>query len=179
MAELAEMHGKTAIIPGMEPTGHYWFALGKFLQYNGRMVLKAAPMPEDIRKLGLEDVNRIWRDAKVRGVGIKRAKTLVSAAEHSVGSGTYRIEEPAGDMDAYTTRLERLLQSTEGKLKGIPYIDKLMAIKGIGLVTVSGFIAEVGNIGCFENLKQLQKLAGYAIVANDSGKHNGKSRINY
>ena len=54
-----------------------------------------------------------------------------------------------------------------------------MAIKGIGLVTVSGFISEGGDIGRFDNPKQLQKLAGYAIVANDSGKHNGESRISY
>ena len=58
-------------------------------------------------------------------------------------------------------------------------MDKLMAIKGIGLATASGFIAEVGDIGRFDNPKQLQKLAGYAIVANDSGKHNGESRISY
>ena len=50
------------------------------------MVLKVAPLPEDIRKLGVEGVNQIWRDAKLRGAGMKRAKTLVSAAEHSVGS---------------------------------------------------------------------------------------------
>lgn len=68
---------------------------------------------------------------------------------------------------------------TEEKLKDIPYVDKLMEIKEIGLVTVGGFIAEVGDIGRFENPKQLQKLAGYAIVANDSGKHNGESRISY
>ena len=82
-------------------------------------------------------------------------------------------------MDIYAARLEELLRNIEEKLKEIPYIDKLMAIKGIGLVTVSGFIAEVGDIGRFDNPKQLQKLAGYAIVANDSGKHNGESRISY
>lgn len=54
-----------------------------------------------------------------------------------------------------------------------------MGIRGIGLATVSGFIAEVGDIGRFDNPKQLQKLAGYAIVSNDSGKHNGESRISY
>ena len=54
-----------------------------------------------------------------------------------------------------------------------------MGIKGIGLVIISGFIAEVGDIGRFDNPKQLQKLAGYAIVSNDSGKHNGESRISY
>ena len=55
----------------------------------------------------------------------------------------------------------------------------MMNIKGIGMVTVSGFIAEVGDIGRFDNPKQLQKLAGYAIVEDDSGKHNGESRISY
>jgi len=284
MEEIAEKHGKTAVIPGMEPTGHYWFALGKFLQDNGmkpvhvnphhvkkskelddnnpnkndrkdpktiaalvnegrfsypyiptgtyaeirslsnlrfqtqeeitriknriarwfaiyfpeykdvygdvkavsgRMVLKVAALPEDIRKLGAEGINQIWRDAKLRGAGMKRAETLVSAAEHSVGSkeapeaARIEIRSLLEDMDVYASRLECLLQKIEEKMKEIPYIDKLLAIKGIGLVTVSGFVAEVGDISRFDNPKQLQKLAGYAIVANDSGKHTGESRISY
>ena len=28
MEDMAEKHGKTAVIPGMEPTDHYWFAWG-------------------------------------------------------------------------------------------------------------------------------------------------------
>ncbi|EGB92534.1 ISChy2, transposase [Clostridium sp. D5] len=28
-------YGKDVVIPDMEPTGHYWFTLGKFLQDNG------------------------------------------------------------------------------------------------------------------------------------------------
>lgn len=284
MEEIAEKHGKTDVIPGMEPTGHYWFALGKYLQdigmrpvhvnphhvkkskelddnnpnkndrkdpktiaalvnegrfsypyiptgiyaevrnlsnlrfqtqeeitriknriarwfaiyfpeykgvyrdmkaISGRMVLKVASLPEDIRKLGVEGVNRIWRDAKLRGAGLKRAKTLVTAAEHSVGSreapeaARMEIRNLLSDLDVYTSRMEELLQIMEEKLAEIPYVDKLMEIKGIGLVTVSGFIAEVGDIGRFDNPKQLQKLAGYAIVANESGKHNGESRISY
>ena len=50
------------------------------------LILKAAPLPEDILTLGVEGVNQIWRDAKIRAVGKARAKTLVEAAEHSVGS---------------------------------------------------------------------------------------------
>ena len=282
--DIAEKHGKTAVIPGMEPTGHYWFSLGKFLQDNGmkpvhvnphhvkkskelddnnpnkndrkdpktiaalvnegrfsypyipvgiyaeirslsnlrfqtqeeltrtknriarwfaiyfpeykdvygdlkavsgRMVLKMAPLPEDIVKLGVEGVNQIWRNAKLRGAGMKRAEALVSAAEHSVGSreasetARYELKNLLDDMDAYMSRQEELLQKIEEKLQEIPYIDKLMGIKGIGLITVSGFIAEVGDIGRFDNPKQLQKLAGLAIVADSSGKHNGESRISY
>ena len=149
------------------------------------MVLKAAPLPEGIGKFGAEGMNRIWRELKLRGAGMKRAKVLVSAMEHSIGSkeapGAARLElkNLLNDMDVYTSRQEELLRSIEEKLKEIPYIDKLMGIKRIGVVTVSGFIAEVGDIGRFDNPKQIQKLAGYAIVADDSGKHNGESRNSY
>ena len=116
---------------------------------------------------------------------MKRAKTLVSAAEHSVGSkeapeaARMELRDLLDDLDVYALRLEGVLWKLEEKLREIPYIDKLMEIKGIGLITVGGFLAEVGDIGRFDNPKQLQKLAGYAIVANDSGKHNGESRISY
>ena len=116
---------------------------------------------------------------------MKGAKTLVSAAEHSAGSkeapGAARMERKnlLNGMDVYTSRLEELLLKIKEKLKEIPYVDKRMGIKGIGLAAVSGFIAEAGDIGRFGSPKQLQKPAGYAIVANDSGKHNGESRISY
>lgn len=284
MGEIAEKHGKNVVIPGMEPTGHYWFALGKFLQDNGMrpvhvnphhvkkskelddnnpnkndrkdpktiatlvnegrfsypyiptgiyaeirslsnlrfqtqeeitriknriarwfsiyfpeykdvygsleslsgmMILKTAPLPADIRKLGVEGINKIWREAKLRAVGLKRAKTLFAAAEHSVGSmeapEAARIElgNLLNDYEVYNTRLSELLQKMEEKLSELPYIDKLLEIKGIGLITVGGFIAEVGDIRRFDNPKQLQKLAGYAIVDCSSGKHRGESHISY
>ena len=47
------------------------------------------------------------------------------------------------------------------------------------MITVSGFVAEVGDITRFDNPKQLQKLAGYAIVECSSGKHKGESHISY
>ena len=152
---------------------------------SGRMVLQVAPLPEDIRKLGVEGVNRIWRDAKLRGAGMKRAKTLVTVAEHSVGSkespeaARLELKMLLHDMDVYASRVEELLCLLDAKLNEIPYIDKLLEIKGIGKITVSGFIAEVGDIRRFDDPKQLQKLAGYAIVANESGKYKGESRISY
>ena len=49
----------------------------------------------------------------------------------------------------------------------IPYIDKLLEIKGVGLKTAIGFVSEVGDISRFDDPKQVQKLAGYAIVENE------------
>ncbi len=282
--ELKEKHGMDKVIPGMEPTGHYWFNLGKFLQdkgmrpvhvnphhvkkskemddndpskndrkdpkviaglvnegryfypyipdgiyaeiralsglqvlarseitrlknriarwfsiyfpnykdvygnvgaVSGLMVLKEAPLPEDIVKLGVDGVNRIWRDAKLRGVGLKRARTLVTAAEHSVGSReaqeAARIELRIllADYERYTAREKELMALIEEKIGEVPYVDKLLEIRGIGLKTVIGFVAEVGDIKRFDDPKQLQKLAGYAIVRSQSGKHKGESHISY
>ena len=55
--------------------------------------------------------------------------------------------------------------------------EKLMEIKGIGIKTISGFIAEVGDISRFSNPKELQKLAGLALVENRSGRHKGQTKI--
>lgn len=284
MEDMVEKYGKEVVIPGMEPTGHYWLNLGAYLQeqgmkpvhvnphhvkkskelddnnpnkndrkdpktiaglvnegrfsypyiptgiyaeirnlsnlriqtqeeitriknriarwfsiyfpemkdvykkpdaVSGMMVIKKAPLPCDIKKLGVDGVNQVWRDAKLKGAGIKRARTLVSAAEHSIGSteapGSARIEirNLLNDYEVYKNRMDDLMQEIEAKLSKIPYMDKLMEINGIGLKTVSCFIAEVGDIRRFDNPKQLQKLAGYAIVADSSGKHNGESRISH
>ena len=47
---------------------------------SGLMILKVASLPKDIVKLGVDGVNQIWRDAKLRAAGLKRAKNLVSCA---------------------------------------------------------------------------------------------------
>ena len=134
---------------------------GKLDAVSGFIVLKDAPLPEDIVKLGVEGVNKMWRDIKLRGAGLKRAKTLVTAAEHSVGrkealeTERKELRLLLGDYHSYSARVEELLSKLEEKLKEILYIDKWLEIKGIGLITVSGFIAEVGDIKRFDNPKQL------------------------
>ncbi|EHO49824.1 hypothetical protein HMPREF9099_02742 [Lachnospiraceae bacterium oral taxon 082 str. F0431] len=111
---------------------------------SGLMVLKAAPLPEDIVKLGVDGVNWIWRDAKLRGVGLKRAKTLVTAAEHSIGNReaqeAARIELKIllADYEMYTAREAELI---EAKITEVPYVDKLLEIKGVGLKTIIVFVA--------------------------------------
>ena len=282
--DMKKKHGLDKVIPGMEPTGHYWFNLGKFLQDNGMrpvhvnphhvkkskemddndpskndrkdpkviaglvnegryfypyipdgiyaeirvlsglrvqaqseitrlknriarwfsiyfpnykdvygnvgaisglMILRTAPLPEDVVKLGVDGVNQIWRAAKLRGVGIKRAKTLVEAAEHSVGSrdaqeaARIEIQILLSDYDRLTEREAELMALINEKIREVPYIDKLLEIRGVGMKTVIGFVAEVGDIKRFDDPKQIQKLSGYAIVKNQSGKHKGESHISY
>ena len=53
----------------------------------------------------------------------------------------------------------------------VKYVEKLLAIKGVGIITIAGFVAEVGDIRRFRSPKQVQKYAGLELVENSSGKH--------
>lgn len=79
---------------------------------SGLILLKEASLPQDILKTGAGRINQIWRDEKVHGAGIKRAQTLVEAAQNSVG-----LE--GGE----AARLE-IIKKNSGKKKGQPGISK-------------------------------------------------------
>lgn len=116
-------------------------------------------MPEDIIALGAEKINQIWRDAKLRAVGMKRAKTLIEAAEHSIGSkegltaARMEISILIEEYEAKQKRLVQIMVLIEELCQQIPMAEKLMEIKGVGIKTVSGFLAEVGDIRRFDNPK--------------------------
>lgn len=156
---------------------------GTITAVSGLMVLRKAPLPKDIVTLGAEGVNQIWRDAKLRAIGMKRTMTLVAVAERSIGS---RHADAAARMDLWQLldeweKCEKQLLAVNDLLAVLvsqaPHSDKLLAIPGIGLVTVAGFLAEVGDISRFDDPRQIKKLAGLAIVENSSGKHKGMSQI--
>jgi len=149
---------------------------------SGLMLLREAPLPQDILKIGAGGINQIWRNAKVRAAGIKRAQTLVEAAQNSVGleageAARLEIWVLVNDYILKAEQLKRLDEYLEEKVKEVSNVEKLLAIKGVGMSTVIGFIAEVGDIGCFTDPKQIQKLAGLEIVKKSFGKKKGQPRI--
>lgn len=146
------------------------------------MLLENAPLPHDIVKLCAGGNNEIWRNAKVRAAGLKRAQTLVEAAQNSVGleGGEAAKLEVWILVNGYIVKkqqLERLDEYLAQKVMEVPNVEKLLAIKGVGLSTITGFITEVGNIGHFTDPKQIQKLAGLEITRISSGKKKGQSGI--
>ena len=80
-------------------------------------------------------------------------------------------------MEVYASSIEELLGNLEEKLKKLIYIDKLKEIKRSELITVSGFIVEMGEIVRFYNPRQLQKLTGNAIVTNSSDNITEKAGL--
>ena len=155
---------------------------GKFSAQSALLVLETAPYPADIIALGAEGVNQIWRKHKLRAVGMKRAKTLVEAAQKSVGlnggeCARLDLQLLLEDFRRKQEQLRKITEILETETQKVPHIEKLLAIKGVGLITVAYFLAEVGEVGRFDSPKQIQKLAGLGLKENSSGKHKGKTSI--
>lgn len=81
------------------------------------------------------------------------------------------------DYRAKEVQLEKVTAVLEAETLKIPYTEKLLSIKGVGLITVAGFLSEVGDIRRFDLPKQIQKLAGLELKENSSGKHRGRTSI--
>ena len=156
----------------------------RFDSTSGLAVLKKAPLPKDVIALGVEGVRKIWHESKIRGRGVTeaRAMTLIEAAHNSVGldggAGTrselYMLLE---EHRLWTSQLETVEKVISETVRKVKYVENLLAIKGVGVITIAGFIAEVGDIRRFKSPKQIQKYAGLELVENSSGKHKGRSRI--
>ena len=118
----------------------------------------------------------------MKAAGIKRAETLVEAAKNSVGidggaCAKLELQLLLSDFRTKQAQLEQVEAVIEAEVLKVPHVEKLLAIKGIGLITVAGFLSEVGEIGRFDSPKQIQKLAGLELKENSSGKHKGQTSI--
>jgi transposase len=58
-----------------------------------------------------------------------------------------------------------------------PRFQRLLKVKGLGLLSVAVLVGETNGFEGFANQRQLVSYAGYDVVENQSGKHTGKTRI--
>ncbi len=118
-----------------------------------------------------------------RTAGLKRAQELVKTAEASIGRKTgltaaeASLQNLLNEHDLYRQQYEQLEQMMLKLLQQVPNAEKLLEIKGVGLITAATFVGEVGDIRRFQDPRQIQKVAGFILVENSSGKHKGKTRI--
>ncbi|MBQ9031071.1 MAG: IS110 family transposase [Parasporobacterium sp.] len=148
-------------------------------------ILKKAPFPEDILKLGKEGLRNIWREAKLRGRGYSKANQIVRYARTSVGlkEGLDGARETVRWFAEEAMRLQEKLDEIEEtlhqKCKEIPYAVNILEISGIGDDILSGILADMGDIARFDDVKEVQKISGLGLVACSSGKHKGETKISH
>jgi transposase len=142
------------------------------------------PCPQDILGKTASEIVHVWRTNGIsRGVGISKANLLIEMAEHSIGlteglqMGRHELRILLGQYDLYQEQLNTLMAEIERLVSQIPGTQQMLSVPGVGLVTVAGFIAEVGDLSGYENPRQIQKLAGLNLKENSSGKHKGRTQI--
>jgi len=148
-------------------------------------VLKQAPFPEDLKRLGVEGIREIWHVAKLRGRGYSRAGKIFNYANESVGlkDGADVSKEAVKWFVKKILELDEQILEVESQMEEkclkIPHAEKILKISGIGENTLAGILAEMGDISRFDDVKEIQKLSGLSLVACSSGKHKGKTKISY
>jgi transposase len=163
----------------------YKDALGKVDGAFSLQLLKQAPFPEELLLLGNDGIRQIWHTAKLRGRGYSRAEELIRFAKESVGMkdgadaskvAVKWFVERILELDEQLSEIEDQLNQ---KCKEIPYTGNILEISGIGDNTLSGILAEMGDISRFDDVKEIQKLSGLGLVSCSSGKHKGETKISH
>ena len=142
------------------------------------------PCPTDIQDKSASEIVKAWRDGGIsRGVGMSKAKELKEMAEQSIGiieglrMAHWELVILLSQYDMYQEQLTHLMEEVEHLVSQIPGTPQMMSIPGVGLVTVAGFLAEVGDLSGYDNPRQIQKLAGLNLRENSSGEHKGQTKI--
>lgn len=163
----------------------YKDAIGKVDGAFSLELLKQAPFPAEMLALGEDGIRQIWHNAKLRGRSYSRAGKILEYAKASVGIDD-GMEAAALAVKWFVKEIRELdgkLAETEGmmreKYQEIPYAENILGISGIGENTLSGILAEMGDISRFDTAKEIQKLSGLGLVACSSGKHKGETKISH
>ncbi len=163
----------------------YKDALGKVDGAFSLELLKQALFPDGLIALDADGIRQIWHDAKLRGCSYGRVRKILQYAEESVGikdgvsAGKIAVKwfiRKILELDAELAVIENQINQ---KCQEIPHAGNIMEISGIGKNTLSGILAEMGDILRFDDVKEIQKLSGLGLVACSSGKHKGETRISH
>lgn len=161
----------------------YREAFGKIDGVFNLELLKNAPFPEDILEKGEEKIKEIWHNAKLRGRGYSRLEDIIKYAKKSAGlkEGVDAHKEAvkwyAQKILELNEKIENIEKELKEKVREIPYAENILEVSGIGENMLAGVLSEIGDISRFDNVKEIQKLSGLSLVSNDSGKHNGQTKI--
>jgi transposase len=146
-------------------------------------IIKKYIFPSEIERISPNQIYEMLPPKMRRGVGLGKIERLVTASKNSIGIKeglsfakleiNYLLEKYEGflaqieEIDSYVTNICSDLAETE----------KITQIKGIGIVTASGIVAELGDIRNYETPKQMIKMAGLSLTENSSGKVKGTTSI--
>jgi len=145
--------------------------------------LQLFPLPVDLRLLSAKEIYAAWKPLMKRRGSFSFAVALQEYAIISVGasSGSNQAKRSLAfllsqyqSLSEYLTQLE---QDVLMLLQEIPQAIPILAIPGIGTVTLAGILSETGDLRNYNHGQQVLRLAGLHLGEISSGLHKGQTRI--
>jgi transposase len=116
---------------------------------------------------------------------IQELKTSVSNQLHASEKAMYElkfvVKQQKKLLSEYNKIIEKLENEIEKHLKSneevFVKIKNILAIKGVGLLTIAVLLGETNGFELFNSASQLVCYSGYDVVENQSGKHHGRTKM--
>ena len=146
-------------------------------------ILKVCPFPKYILELGVADITAEMKKAAKRAVGQKRAQLLVDTAQRSVGvdygvdSARYKLLLLLEELELINHQLTQIEVEMAKRLQETGISEYLLSIKGVGVVSLAVCLGELGDPLRFDDPRQLNRLAGYNLIEDSSGKNKSGTCI--
>ncbi|WP_010677079.1 IS110 family RNA-guided transposase [Bacillus timonensis] len=142
--------------------------------------LRIFPTPTEIASLEPLDVMKGWKSLMQRQPGPKKAKLLIELAKSSIGTTQaldaykFHLEQLLEEYDLTIKQLDRVEQQIKEELYKIPFVQKLLMIKGISEISLAGILGEAGDLSGFSHGNSLLRHAGLHLAEASSGKWKGQ-----
>ena len=112
---------------------------------------------------------------------LTETRNRLHAAEHAASTPKRIIKRLRQQRDLFKKQLQQIEQELEELAKSDPDIcesvECIDSIRGIGLLTAVGIVAETNNFALFDSAKQLVSYAGLDPQLRESGCWRGQTRI--
>ncbi len=116
---------------------------------------------------------------------ISEQTTVIKNQLHALEHGMYRNRELEKLLKKHVALLESNKEKLQQKVESIINEDTILkerigyivTINGIGIQSAAVIVSELNGFALIQNQAQLVRYCGYDVVENQSGKHDGKTKI--
>ena len=144
-------------------------------------ILDRCPFPSDVLSEKISTLAEvIARSSRRRKTAADKATDLYRLAEESIGlkrisdADRFRLKVSLEEVKRSEVLLKDIEQQMKLLLSQIPYSNYILSIPGVGPLSTSVFLGELGNPANFNHPKQIIKYAGYDPQEKDSGLRTGR-----
>jgi transposase len=155
----------------------------KGMGVQAKAILRLVPLPADVCFIGEDGILQTLKAQQVKALSHKRITRLHQVASHSIGVAAgpemarKEIHALLDQLDLYDAQIEAITRELIERAKSLPEFDSLVSVPGISETTIAELLAETGSLKQYKHPRQLIKLAGLTLTAQESGKSKGRKKL--